>query len=174
MLESTRAKEEAVKKETKEQLDLFRRQQEEADKALLDAAGNDSTVTPATAGIPSAEEGQWAVNARKRKRAKEKEVLKGVKLRKSSTSEQVVVSKSTEHHSVLSIPSAKASPSNSKAMSNEDQAPVKAADTKMGTHPGPTEDRSVEQISSTASLAKPTNGGLPGLGLGDYSSDDES
>ncbi|KAA6407057.1 MAG: hypothetical protein FRX48_09123 [Lasallia pustulata] len=176
VLESTRAKEEAVKKETKEQLDLFRRQQEEADKALLDAAGNDSPATPAAAGRPPAEESQWAVNARKRKRAKEKEVLKGVKLRKSSTSEQVVASKSTEHHSVISIPTAESSPSNSQAMSNEDQTPVKAADTKTGTgtHPDPTEDRSVEHISSPASRAEPTNGGLPSLGLGDYSSDDES
>lgn len=85
VLESTRAKEEAVKKETTEQLDAFRRQQEEADKALLSGeAGADDEI--GTAGSPVQEESQWTVNARKRKRAKEKEILKGVKLRKGSSS----------------------------------------------------------------------------------------
>lgn len=91
MLESTRAKEEAVKRETTEQLDLFRRQQEEADKALLEESGEKEDGEGGKAGSPTAGENQWAVNARKRKRTKEKEVLKGVKVRKgSSTSEQPV------------------------------------------------------------------------------------
>ena len=91
MLESTRAKEEAVKRETTEQLDLFRRQQEEADKALLEESGEKEDGEGGKAGSPTAGENQWAINARKRKRAKEKEVLKGVKVRKgSSTSETPV------------------------------------------------------------------------------------
>lgn len=36
---------------------------------------------------PHSEESLWAINARKRKRGREKEVLKGVKLRKSSLDE---------------------------------------------------------------------------------------
>lgn len=174
VLESTRAKEEAVKKETKEQLDLFRRQQEEADKALLDAAGNESTVAPATAGSPSAEEGQWAVNARKRKRAKEKEVLKGVKLRKSSSTIEQVASPSTETDPVPSIPKSKSNPSNSKPVQKAGQATVKDAVIKTGITLSSTEERSGEKGPSATSSAKPTNGGLPSLGLGDYSSDDES
>lgn len=170
VLESTRAKEEAVKKETKEQLDLFRRQQEEADKALLDAAGNKSTVAPATAGSPPTEEGQWAVNARKRKRAKEKEVLKGVKLRKSSSTSEHVASPSTANHSILFAPNVKSKPSNSKTVPEEHQATAKDANLKASAKSRP----SVENTSSTASSTKLTNGGLPGLGLGDYSSDDES
>lgn len=174
VLESTRAKEEAVKKETKEQLDLFRRQQEEADKALLDAAGNDSTVTPATAGSALAKEGQWAVNARKRKRAKEKEVLKGVKLRKSSSTSEPVASATDEIHSIPSIPNPKSITPDSKPVQKEGQTIAKDAVIKMGITPSFTEKRSVEKDSSTSSSPKPTNGGLPGLGLGDYSSDDES
>ena len=91
MLESTRAKEEAVKRETTEQLDLFRRQQEEADKALLKESGEKEGGEGGKAGSPTGGESQWAINARKRKRVKEKEVLKGVKVRKgSSTSETPV------------------------------------------------------------------------------------
>lgn len=85
VLESTRAKEEAVKKETTEQLDVFRRQQEEADKALLSEAVSTNDASPL--GLASSES-QWAINARKRKRAKEKEGLKGVKLRKLSTASE--------------------------------------------------------------------------------------
>lgn len=84
-MESTRAKEEAVKKETLEQLDIFRRQQEEVDKALL-LRDNDSE-SPHTGEQPAGEE-QWKTSAKKRRRTAEKETLRGVKLRKSSTLEQ--------------------------------------------------------------------------------------
>lgn len=173
VLESTRAREEAVKKETNEQLDLFRRQQEEADKALLDAAGNDSTIAPVAAGSPQGEEGQWAVNARKRKRAKEKDVLKGVKLRKSSSTNKQVASPSTENHSVPSIPNIKSNPSKAKPVPTEGQATEKDADAKVDADPSRGKERSLEYSSSTVN---PTNGVLPGLGLGlgDYSSDEES
>jgi len=85
VLESTRQKEETVKRETTVQLDLFRRQQEEADKVLLEEGGEKEAADGGNA--TEAGEGQWAVHGRKRKRAREKEGLKGVKLRKSSTSE---------------------------------------------------------------------------------------
>ena len=173
MLESTRAKEDAVKKETKEQLDLFRRQQEEADKALLDGAGNDSTITPATAGSPPPEEGQWAVNTRKRKRAKEKEVLKGVKLRKSSSTSEQIASSSTESRPQLSTQEAATSQTDSKPVAKECQAAGIHVDSKAGTNSSPGLEHLVKGPSSTASSAKPTNSGLPGLGLADYSSDDE-
>ncbi|KAL8749134.1 MAG: hypothetical protein Q9199_007874 [Rusavskia elegans] len=90
VLESTRAKEDAVKKETAEQLNLFRRQQEEADKASLNltATGTENPSEPATGPEFSAGESQWAINARKRKRVKDKEVLPGVKLRKSSSTSE--------------------------------------------------------------------------------------
>lgn len=85
VLESTRKKEEEVKKETSEQLDLFRRQQEEKDKELLQGGEE----VDGKAGSPTAGESQssWALNARKRKRAKENDRagLHGLKLRKNSS-----------------------------------------------------------------------------------------
>ncbi|KAL9100247.1 MAG: hypothetical protein Q9163_004354 [Psora crenata] len=83
VLESTRAKEEAVKRETTEQLDAFRRQQEEADRALREGEQGKEVEE---AGSPTALESNWAVGAKKRKRVKEKEGWRGVKLRKSSSS----------------------------------------------------------------------------------------
>lgn len=82
VLESTRAKEEAVKKETTEQLDIFRRQQEEADKAIMSEAVGVGDTSP-VGGVPPGES-QWAINARKRKRGKGKEALLGTKVRKTS------------------------------------------------------------------------------------------
>lgn len=86
VLESTRAKEDAVKKETAEQLQAFRRQQEEADKASLSATATGTALSEESA-RPDAPSGdsQWAINARKRKRAKDNAALPGLKLRKSSS-----------------------------------------------------------------------------------------
>ena len=87
VLESTRAEEERVKRETAEGLEQFRRQQEEANKKAR--AGGDGTQV-ADEGSPTLEEEQWIAGGRKRKRAKEKEGLKGVKIRRSSTEEKTV------------------------------------------------------------------------------------
>lgn len=76
-MESTRAKEEAVKKETAERLEAFRRQQDDTEKASRGAAPEASNQS---------EGDTWAFNARKRKRTKEKEAIAGLKLRKSSSS----------------------------------------------------------------------------------------
>ena len=81
VLESTRVKEAAIRKETIEQLDLFRKQQEEAEKA---------TLAEQSISDPPGEEEQWVISERKRKKGKNKEALRVVKLRKSSTSEQAL------------------------------------------------------------------------------------
>ncbi|CZT41845.1 uncharacterized protein RSE6_01644 [Rhynchosporium secalis] len=86
VLESTRAEEDRIRRETAEGLSLFRQQQEEADKKARE--GIDPVATGA--GSPTAKEESWATSGRKRKRTKEKEVLKGVKLRKTSTSTDAV------------------------------------------------------------------------------------
>lgn len=68
-----------MRKETREQLDLFRKQQEETErKALLEE----------NAGSAPTEEAQWSTGGRKRKKGSEKDggLLKGVKLRKASSS----------------------------------------------------------------------------------------
>ena len=80
VLESTRKEEDRVRRETAEGLELFRKQQEDADKKAR-IGDEQSPVEPSTV----AEEEQWAAGARKRKRTKEKEGLKGVKIRRSSS-----------------------------------------------------------------------------------------
>jgi hypothetical protein len=83
VLESTRAEEDRIKRETAEGLELFRQQQDEADKK---ARAGDIVSGEAS---PTAAEQQWVAGARKRKRMKEKEGIKGVKaLRSSSTTER--------------------------------------------------------------------------------------
>lgn len=72
---STRAKEAEVKKDTKEQLDAFRKQQEDAEKAAKQAE---------TADEPAATE-SWAAGPRKRKKGKDKEGIGGVKVRRTSS-----------------------------------------------------------------------------------------
>ncbi|KAI4242181.1 MAG: hypothetical protein LQ352_007291 [Teloschistes flavicans] len=88
VLESTRAKEAAVKKETSEQLRRFRRQQEEADKEVVEETANGKVVSPEAETATSNAEPQWAINARKRKRAKDSEILPGLKLRKASSASE--------------------------------------------------------------------------------------
>ncbi|KAI9748648.1 MAG: hypothetical protein M1815_003086 [Lichina confinis] len=80
VLESTRAKEAALKKETEEQLEVFRKQQENADRALL----NDDDGEKGRGEVDTVD-GGWKTTSRKRRRVGEKEGLKGVKLRKSSS-----------------------------------------------------------------------------------------
>lgn len=82
VLESTRAEEDRVKKETREGLALFRQQQDEADKKARAAGGG----TVVEAGSPTVEQENWVAGGRKRKRAKEGG-LKGVKIRRASTTE---------------------------------------------------------------------------------------
>ena len=171
VLESTRAKEEAVKKETAEQLDLFRRQQEEADKALLSEAGASfDTTAHVEAGSPPGTEPQWTVKSRKRKRTKDKEGLSaGLKLRRSSTSQTSAVG--TYKHTIAPLPGAVAETNN--------------------IEPDPAK-RDVIEFIKLASASQPSNstspkssvkksqlvvlGGteaLTGLGLAGYSSDED-
>lgn len=161
VLESTRAKEDAVKKETTEQLDLFRRQQEEADKALLDATGDEKEIEE-TAVSPTTGESQWAVNARKRKRLKEKEVLKGVKLRKSSTHEGV-----TRRESISDT----GGPTPHTNTEHLGAATQKVEDCQKEEPPSPVEAKPTE----TSTLEKGTKPAQApaGLGLAGYSSDED-
>ncbi|OBT52542.1 hypothetical protein VE04_06360 [Pseudogymnoascus sp. 24MN13] len=78
VLESTRAEEARVRKETNEGLEVFRRRQEELDKAAKGETGAETTTAVA--------DDEWATAAKKRKRGKEG-ALKGLKLRKASSSD---------------------------------------------------------------------------------------
>ena len=180
MLESTRKKEEEVKRETSEQLDLFRRQQEEKDKELLDGGEE----ADGKAGSPTAGESQssWAVNARKRKRVKEGDRggLKGLKLRKSSstseapiglktsssTSETLAVSKSEvgSKDFVESVDITLENKSTEKASVGVSASPQSPPPPKAVTRPA-----SPKQENSAGS--RPL--GTSGLGLAGYSSDED-
>jgi hypothetical protein len=89
VLESTRAKEDAVRKETAKRLALFRQQQDESEKAARLAstdAGSDAETSATVASGIAADESAWEVSARKRKRSRGKEIgLPGIKLRRTSS-----------------------------------------------------------------------------------------
>ncbi|KAI9762688.1 MAG: hypothetical protein M4579_000306 [Chaenotheca gracillima] len=85
VLESTRAQENAVKKETTERLDIFRKQQEEADKLRLQ---DEQPRQSETGGSPDPDEEQWTTTGRKRKKSREKDSLRGFKLRKASSANE--------------------------------------------------------------------------------------
>jgi hypothetical protein len=147
VLESTRAEEERVKRETAEGLENFRKQQEEADKARRGSDGAQNTDE----GPPDVGEEQWVAAGRKRKRTKEKEVLKGVKIRKSSTTE----------HAVDSTPSV--------AQTSSLSSPTKKTfqSSKSTT---PSQPKLTGPVSAEKTPPAPAK---TGLGLVDYGSDDD-
>ena len=161
VLESTRKKEEDVKRETTEQLDLFRRQQEEADKVLLEE-GRDADGTKAEAGSPEAGEGQWAVNARKRKRVKEKESLKGVKIRKSSSANETSVK-----------PSEDTQKSETGKVGSVSAATVGEQETDRTSTSPKAQSVAGQEAVAKAKTGNPTPSNATGLGLAGYSSDEE-
>ncbi|KAK5678358.1 hypothetical protein LTS10_009530 [Elasticomyces elasticus] len=138
----SRIKEAEVKKETREQLEAFRKQQEEAEKA---ARLEDGTEDPATTET-------WAVGSRKRKKGREKESIGGLKIRRVSTAEE------------------KDRPARPVAASSntDDGKPAKSLDVNSVK---PTEGSAVPTIAKASKTIPPA---LPALGLGAYSSDEDS
>ena len=159
VLESTRKKELDVRRDTSEQLNLFRRQQEKADKTLLE---NGERIDDTTAEEKAeAGESQWAVNAKKRKRAKEREGLKGIKLQRSSTSQ---ASNELNHNEpgrerVESISSSLTRPDEKRSLSTCTRPPTAAA------------ANTITETARVAETLKVSSGAA--LGLADYSSDEE-
>lgn len=171
VLESTRTKEAEIRKETTEQLDLFRRQQEEADKALL-AEAADGDGSNGVVGAGSVEEEQWVVNGKKRRRGKEKQVLKGVKLRKTSSAGD---SRATQPDKLVTPASSRAQ------IANEDAKVVprdrgvketKSTTTKSITGAEGANPAAIS-VQSSSDATVPANKSAAVLGLGDYSSDDD-
>jgi len=154
-MESTRAEEERVKKETAEGLALFRQQQEEADKKARRGSGGEAV---AEAGSPTVEEENWVAGGRKRKRAKEKEVLKGVKIRRSSTA--------NEEKPTRGAPS---STDDSAAITKESRVTLSATATpdRKATSESKPKTPTVVKKPPAAAPAKPS------LGLVDYGSDED-
>ena len=155
VLESTRRKEEEVKKQTSEQLDLFRRQQEEADKAVIDGGGE---VNEGEDVKGRDEEEKWAVNRGKRKRVEDKKGLKRVKLRKASLSA----------HDREGFDTGPKSPPPATHIIKS-QSKVNTSSTTLV--PAPTLQS--EAVNPPRPAPKPNQIAPPGLGLAGYSSDDE-
>ncbi|EAU38842.1 conserved hypothetical protein [Aspergillus terreus NIH2624] len=150
IMESTRAQEAAVKKETAEQLELFRRQREEAEKTLLEEGSADVA--------PSAEGEDWKIPARKRRRDKNKDLLIPGKKRKSTV----------ENLGDLSPPADKAP---SKSQGSEKNGKSTDASSKRAESNKPSE---VPEASK--SLSKPASGVQtpnPGHAEAGYDSDSE-
>lgn len=154
MLESTRAKEAEVKKETTEQLEAFRKRQEEAEKEAKQGTVVEDASTIETT---------WNVAGRKRKKTRS-EAIGGIKLRKTSS---VEVGDDAEH-------------SSKDAPKEPSPGPVRAeigivgklavnADPVSVIKPAPTVPAPAD--SKPATDIKLASGG--GLGLGAYSSDEE-
>lgn len=164
VLESTRAKEQAVKEETTEQLELFRQQQQEADKERLD----ESKDIARNAGSPVEElaETQWAVNARKRKRPKDEKGAKGPKLRKSSSISEALQQKP------VALKSAEAITGNINSNVARTAADITTHEHGLvGTNDNSSTSAMGTPKGKPAAAKKSSN--LQGLGLADYSSDDE-
>ncbi|KAI9876614.1 MAG: hypothetical protein M1830_006051 [Pleopsidium flavum] len=170
VLESTRTKEAAVKKETIEQLDLFRRQQEEADKAWL-AEAADGSGTNVVAGSSSIEEEQWIVNGKKRKRAKDKQVLKGVKLRKTSSTSDKPAEPIAKAMSPMLTPNV----TPDELGTVQEISGVEDTKTARSQSAGRRESAGLPTVSAvpTTAATQSASKGLKGLGLDDYSSDGE-
>ena len=163
VLESTRAKEDAIKKETNEQLEAFRRQQETADQSLL--LGDESTNSSNVQGpSPPSENTEWGAGIRKRKRLRENNLLKAVKARKPSTSIEATSEKiSTGDGS--SKTTLHATPSSKSQQVSEGAAKPSTSKPVVETKPPKTIP------VQTPRESEPKPGGL--LGLGAYDSDDD-
>ncbi|KAJ9647849.1 hypothetical protein H2201_001213 [Coniosporium apollinis] len=161
VLESTRAKEAAVRKETSEQLELFRRQQEEAEKAALREGDS---------GSPLVEEEQWHTSGRKRKKPLDKGPLKGVKLRKSSsTAEKPEMATSSTAVSAAGSSERKTAQNGSEAASPS-AVIAETSVTSAVTSATPAKNA---DIATKTSLKAPSAKGPAVLGLGGYSSDED-
>lgn len=154
VLESTRAKEAAVKKQTAEDLDAFRRQQEEAERAAK-TTGDTPTDTADTT--------NWAVS-RKRKKGRE-DILGGVKLRKASSGEKAP----------SEVTRADAQATATQSVDGTSQAERDARPTSINSKgEGSTDERHLGPGKDESSAVKTTpSNPAPGLGLGAYSTDED-
>ncbi|KAL4942276.1 hypothetical protein BDV06DRAFT_222296 [Aspergillus oleicola] len=155
IMESTRAQEATVKKETAEQLELFRRQREEAEKAHLEDT---------TADVAPADEGEdWKIGSRKRRREKGGALL-GRK--RKSVGEDM-----TDARTTGSGPNKKAKELDEEKGGKSTPAPVAEQTSRQANKDSSANDakRSPAQQPAKQAPSQPA----PSLGLAGYSSDSE-
>lgn len=144
VLQKKQQEEAKVKKETREQLDLFRQQQEEAERSLLDEESKDA---------PKEDSSSWAVAGRKRKKGPETSLLKGIKPKKRQQDQDSNEASEKRKDDAISSASSKASVSDA----------AKTLPAAQSTTEKPA-------MTATAPLAAPQK---VALDLGYGSSDDE-
>jgi hypothetical protein len=159
--EAARAKELAEKRATKEGLDEFRKQQEEAERAAKEQEG---AVSP-----PTVSE-SWSVGPRKRKKGKEKDGIGGLKIRRTSTGEQAKKGKEKDGIGGLKI---RRTSTGEQAKKLEDIVEPKdrTASSKVQEQQPLTKEQSDKKPASTPPVSPPAP--AAGLGLGAYSSDED-
>ncbi|CZT16659.1 uncharacterized protein RCC_02494 [Ramularia collo-cygni] len=147
VLESTRAAEAAVKKQTQEQLDAFRRQREEAEQAARVAPEAEAPVMTES----------WTVS-RKRKKGRE-DALGGIKLRKASSGAKAA--RSTEQIATVDERPAASPTANASYISPEPKT--------VATEDKP---KAEEEPKDNSKLSPLPSAGIS-LGLDAYSSDED-
>ncbi|KAF2029396.1 hypothetical protein EK21DRAFT_101172 [Setomelanomma holmii] len=149
-IEEKKRKEEAsVRKDTQEQLDAFRRQQEEAERKALEEEGTDA---------PKESDVQWVAPGRKRKKGPENSLLRGMKLKKSNSISGDAVNQEKSHQEdQAQAQSGKDTPT---VILSKNIPPTTASRAAALTKPVP--------AMQSAKMATPLS-----LGLGYASSDDE-
>ncbi|RAL11542.1 uncharacterized protein BO97DRAFT_470988 [Aspergillus homomorphus CBS 101889] len=164
IMESTRAKEAAVRKETAEGLELFRRQREEAEKTLLEDTSADV--------VPAAEGEDWKLPARKRRREKSRDLLVPGKKRKSFSGDSAASptgEQSPQSASKKSPAETSQQQSTSAQKGSEKSKTSATAESAVKTGQSPKKSTSMEKP-----VLKPTaNPPSLSLGLAGYSSDSE-
>ncbi|KAJ5113642.1 hypothetical protein N7456_002176 [Penicillium angulare] len=154
VLESTRAQEAAVKRDTADQLEAFRKHREEAEKSALGPTSSD--VTPV-------EEEEWSIPARKRRREKKDLLIPGKKRKSSAAEPSPTESTKTEQPAKGSTPATKVDNSSKSISSNASDPKASTASVKTASA-GPAESKAEEKPQPAK----------PALGLVGYGSDSDS
>lgn len=168
VLESTRAKEAEVKKETSQQLDAFRGLQREAEKSAVP-----QDAEPVAEGAET-----WVTGPRKRKKGRES-VIGGVKLRRVSTTEKQAVSPAADQSSQgdKRVSLSATGPTKKEEVPAEGAASA-SFDKQDATRSTASPKEAVKKQSppETEKEGKPSKSSSPpavGLGLAAYSSDED-
>jgi hypothetical protein len=178
VLESTRTKEAAVKKETAEQLAEFHRQREEAERALLeDTTSGEKIALAGGASGSTVEEDQWAISGRKRKRSK-KDLLFSTKIRRSSTMEEATSPserKVSPDNLKTSTESGKPTGTSSASPPSKTRLDLPAADTSVSEQDEKKSPNISQELKQPRDKKEtgPKAAPRPSLGLVAYSSDEE-
>ncbi|KAE8359023.1 N-terminal domain of NEFA-interacting nuclear protein NIP30-domain-containing protein [Aspergillus caelatus] len=160
IMESTRAQEAAVKKETAEQLEAFRRHREEAEKVALEEGTADVT--------PAAEGEDWKIPARKRRRDKKDLLLPGKKRKSTAEGAEETLSTGEQKVDQKDKDSGKdekqSVPAPADAAKVKSQPPVNTATSASPVQANDVKEIEKKQAPKPASIS---------LGLSGYSSDSE-